>query len=300
MHIFITGATGYIGSAVAAELLRAGHEVTGLTSSDSKVRDLERAGVQPVVGDLGDPGTWRREAARAEGLVHAAFDAGADDPVERDGLAIDGLLSAATEGSAHRAFVYTSGVWVLGNTGDEPVDETWEAAEPLDLVAWRPGHEQTVLDAGRRVTPSVVRPGVVYGERRGLMVRFYRSAEAEGASSYIGDGRNRMALIHRDDNARLYREIVEQAASGIFHAVDGTAITMADVAVEAGRAAGATGEPRSVSLEEARAELGPVADALCLDQVVAAKRSAEVLGWAPRYRSFREGAGPAYREWTGE
>ncbi|MFP3938757.1 MAG: NAD-dependent epimerase/dehydratase family protein [Thermoanaerobaculia bacterium] len=299
MKVFITGGTGYIGSAVAAELLRAGHEVTGLTSSEAKVRDLERAGVQPVVGDLGDPGTWRREAARAEGLVHAAFDYGADDPVERDGLAIDGLLSAATEGNSHRTFVYTSGVWVLGNTGDDPADETWEPAEPLDLVAWRPAHEQAVLDAGRRVTPAVVRPGVVYGERRGLMVRFFQSAENEGASSYIGDGRNRMALIHRDDNARLYREILEKAASGMFHAVDGTPITMAEVAVEAGRAAGAPGEPRSVPLEEARQELGPVADALCLDQVVAARRSAEVLGWAPRYRSFREGAAPAYREWKG-
>lgn len=300
MKIFLTGATGYIGSGVAAELLRAGHEVTGLTSSDAKAQDLERAGVRAVVGDLGDPATWRREAAWAEGLVHTAFDSGADDPVERDGLAIDGLLSAATEGSAHRAFLYTSGVWVLGNTGDGPADETSEPAEPLDLVAWRPAHEQTVLDAGRRVTPSVVRPGVVYGERRGLVVRFFRAAEEEGASTYIGEGRNRMALIHRDDNARLYRQILEQAASGMFHAVDGTPITMADVAVEAGRVAGAAGEPRSIPLEEARAELGPVADALCLDQVVAAKRSAELLGWAPRYRSFREGAGPAYREWTGE
>lgn len=295
MKVFITGATGYIGSGVAAELLRAGHEVTGLTSSDAKVRDLERAGVQPVVGDLGDPGAWRREVARSEGVVHAAFDYGAEDPVELDGLAIDGLLSAATEGSAHRVFVYTSGVWVLGNTGDDPVDETSEPAEPFDLVAWRPEHEQVVLGAGRRVTPSVVRPGVVYGERRGLMVRFFRSAE-EGAATYIGDGRNRMALIHRDDAARLYREVLERAATGVFHAVDGTPVTMADAAVAAGRAAGATEEPRSVPLEEARKELGPVADALCLDQVVAARRSAEVLGWAPRYGSFREGAEPAYRE----
>lgn len=299
MQVFITGATGYIGSGVAAELVRAGHEVTGLTSSDARARDLERAGVRPVVGDLGDPGTWRREACRSEALVHAAFDSGAANPVELDGLAIDGLLSAATDGSSHRAFVYTSGVWVLGDTGDDPLDEKSEPVEPFGMVAWRPEHEQAVLDAGRRVTPAVVRPGVVYGERRGLMVRFFRSAE-EGTPAYYGDGRNRMALIHRDDNARLYREVLERAASGVFHAVDGTPITMADVAVEAGRAAGASGEPRSIPLAEVRAELGPVADALCLDQVVAAKRSAEILGWAPRYRSFREGAGPAYREWKGE
>lgn len=297
MKVFITGATGYIGSAVAAELLRAGHEVWGLTSSDAKVEELERAGVRPVVGELGDAGSWRGAAARADGLVHAAFDYAASDPVELDGLAIDTLLSAAGEGGGHRSFAYTSGVWVLGNTGDRPVDEHSEPGEPFEIVAWRPAHEQAVLGAGRRLAPAVVRPGVVYGERRGLMVRFFQSAEEEGASTYVGDGANRMALVHRDDAARLYREVLERAATGVFHAVDGTPMTMADVAVAAGRAAGASEEPRSVPLPEAREELGPVADALCLDQVVAARRSAEVLGWTPRYASFREGAEPAYREW---
>jgi nucleoside-diphosphate-sugar epimerase len=297
MKVFITGVTGYIGSAVAQELLRAGHEVSGLTSSEGKVAELERSGVRPVVGDLGDPGIWRAEAARAEGLVHTAFDYGADDPVALDGLAVNTLLSAAGEGGGHRAFAYTSGVWVLGNTGDQPVDEETQHGEPFEMVAWRPGHERLALGAGGRVAGSVVRPGVVYGESRGLMIRFFQSAEEQGASSYIGDGRNRMALVHRDDAAGLYREVLERRAAGVFHAVDGAPMPMADVAKAAGRAAGATEEPRSVPVEEARKELGPVADALCLDQVVAARRSREVLGWAPRYGSFAEGAVPAYREW---
>jgi nucleoside-diphosphate-sugar epimerase len=297
MYVFITGVTGYIGSAVADELLRAGHEVSGLTSSEGKVEGLERAGVRPVVGDLGDPGSWRPAAARAEGLVHAAFDYGAADPVALDRLALETLLSAAGEGAGRRSVVYTSGVWVLGNTGDEPMDEDVRLREPFELVAWRPDHERVALGAVGRIAGSVVRPGVVYGERRGLMIRFFESAEEQGASSYIGDGRNRMALVHRQDAARLYREVVEGGADGVFHAVDGAPISMAEVAEAAGRAAGATQEPRSVPLEEARKELGPMADALCLDQVVAARRSREVLGWTPRYGSFVEGAEPAYREW---
>ena len=300
MNVCVPGAPGYIGSAVAAELRRAGHEVAGLTSSEEKVAELERAGVRPVVGDLGDPGSWRPAAARAEGLVHAAFDYGADDPVALDRLAIDTLLSAAGEGAGRRVLAYTSGVWVLGNTGDEPMDEDATPSAPFEIVAWRVAHEQAVLDAagkgGWRVTTTVVRPGVVYGERRGLIIPFFRKAEDEGASTYIGDGTNRMALIYRGDAARLYREVLERSATGVFHAVDGTPMTMADVAKAAGLAAGATEEPRSVPLEEARKELGPVADALCLDQVVAAPRAREVLGWAPRYPSFREGAEPAYRE----
>jgi nucleoside-diphosphate-sugar epimerase len=177
------------------------------------------------------------------------------------------------------------------------VDESSVPDRPFELVTWRPGHERVALGAGGRVAGSIIRPGVVYGERRGLMIRFFESAEEQGASSYIGEGRNRMALVHRDDAARLYREVVEQGADGVFHAVDGAPISMAEVAEAAGRAAGATGEPRSVPLEEARKELGPMADALCLDQVVAAPRAREVLGWRPRFASFREGAEPAFREW---
>lgn len=297
MKVFVTGATGYVGGAVVDALLEGGHEVWGLTSSDAKAAALEERGVHPVVGELGDPGSWRQAAARAEGLVHAAFDYGADDPVALDGLAVDTLLSAAGEGSGSRALAYTSGVWVLGNTGDRPVDESVEPAEPFALVSWRPAHEQAVLKAGGRVSAAVVRPGVLYGGTRGLMIPFFRSAAEAGAATYVGEGRNRMALVYKDDVGSLYRAILEQGAAGVFHAVDGTPMAMVDAARAASEAAGADGETRSVPLEEAREELGPVADALCLDQVVAARRSREVLGWAPRYPSFREGAAPAFREW---
>lgn len=298
MRIFVTGATGYVGSAVVDELLRAGHEVTGLTSSDERAGELEERGVRPAVGDLADPGTWRRAAARADGLVHAGFDYGADDPVAVDAAAIDGLLSAAGEGSGDRAFVYTSGVWVLGDTGDRPVDEGSPLGEPFGMVAWRPAHEEVALGAGGRTAGAVVRPGVVYGGARGLVVPFFETAEEEGAAVYPGDGRNRMALVHRDDAARLYRAVLERRAGGIFHAVDGSPMAMVEVARAASGAAGAGGETRSRGLEEAREEMGPVADALCLDQVVAAPRSRAELGWTPRYASFLEGAGPAYRELT--
>jgi nucleoside-diphosphate-sugar epimerase len=296
MRIFVTGATGTLGSAIVGELLDGGHEVIGLTSSDERAGELDERGVRPVVGDLGDPGTWRDAAARAEGFVHAAFDYGADDPVEADAAAIDAILSAAGEGSGPRVFAYTSGVWVLGETGDRPVDESSPLRDPFPKVAWRPAHEETVLGASGRTSGAVVRPGVVYGGARGLVVPFFETAEAEGAAVYLGDGANRMALVHRDDNARLYRALLERRAGGLFHSVDGSPMAMVDVARAASEAAGAGGEVRSRSLVEAREELGPVADALCLDQVVAAPRSRAELGWTPRYASFREGAAAAWRE----
>jgi len=301
LRVFVTGATGYVGSAVVDALLAGGHEVTGLTSADAKVAGLEAKGVRPVVGGLGDPGSWRGAAARADTLVHAAFDYTADDPVAIDATAVDTLLSAAGEGMGTRTVCYTSGVWVLGETGDREADEAASTQAPFELAAWRPAHERTVLGAagGRRVT-TVIRPGVLYGGSRGLMIPFFQSAMEEGATTYVGEGGNRMALVHQDDVGTLYRAALERGAGGIFHAVDGSPMSQRDVARAASEAAGAGGATRSVPLEEARQELGKLADALCLDQVVSAPRSAELLGWAPRYRSFREGAAVAFREWHGQ
>jgi nucleoside-diphosphate-sugar epimerase len=304
MRVFVTGATGYLGSAIVDALLEGGHEVSGLTSSDDKVAALEAKGVRAAVGGLEDPGSWRRSAVRADAVVHAAFDYGAEDPVALDRLAIDTLLSAAGEGSGSRVLVYTSGVWVLGETGEREADESAATDHPFELTTWRPGHERTVLDAAGkgsgRLVSSVVRPGVLYGGRRGLMIPFFRSAAEEGAATYVGDGQNRMALVHKDDVGRLYRAVLELFAGGVFHAVDGSPMTMLDVARAASEAAGAEGKTRSVPLAEARGQLGKVADALCLDQVVSARRSNELLAWAPHYPSFREGAPAAYREWRGE
>jgi len=298
MKIFVTGATGYLGHAVAAELLGAGHEVAGLTSSDAKVEQLERAGISPVVGDIGDPGSYRAAAARAEASIHCAVEY-SEESVDKDAAAIDTLLSAAGEGRMPRPVVYTSGVWVLGETGDMPADETSATDVPAAAVAWRPGHEQEVLGGGRSVIPAVIRPGVIYGGKRGLMGRFFATAEEDGAAIYYGEGRGRMALVYLEDAARVYRMVVEKEAAGVFHAVDGTPVPMIEVARRASEAAGAGGAVRSAPVDVLRAELGPAADALMLDQVVSARRSEEELGWVPEQGSFGDGVHLAYREWKG-
>jgi len=298
MKIFVTGATGYLGHAVATELLDAGHEVVGLTSSDAKVEQLERAGVVPAVGDIGDPGSYRQAAVGAEASIHCAVEY-SEESVDKDAAAIETLLSAAGEGRVARSVVYTSGVWVLGETGDMPADETSATDVPAAAVAWRPGHEQAVLRGGRGAVPSVIRPGVIYGGRRGLMGRFFAAAEEDGAAVYYGEGRGRMALVYLGDAARIYRLVVEKGAAGVFHAVDGTPVPMVEVARRASEAAGAGGAVRSVPVDELRAELGPAADALMLDQVVSARRSEEELGWMPEQESYQDGVTLAYREWKG-
>lgn len=295
MRIFMTGATGYVGSAVADALAAAGHDVTALNRSPGKDEGLRGRGHAPFRGDLTDPGGWREEAARHDALVHCAFEYGA--PSDADAEAVAALLGAARDG-APEVVVYTSGCWVLGETGEEPADETAPVDRPAEVVAWRPAHERRVLEeTGDGVAGAVVRPGMVYGGHSSLTGKLcFGPAAEEGAARCVGDGENRWSMVYRGDLARLYVLLVESRARGVFHGVDGTPLPAARVARAASRAAGAGGDVRHLPLEEAREMLGPVADALSLDQRLAARRSREA-GWSPVRTSFVEAAEMAYREW---
>ena len=127
---------------------------------------------------------------------------------------------------------------------------------------------------------------------------FFESAAREGAARYMGDGRNRWSLVHREDLARLYLLVAEKRAGGIFHGVDGRPLPMAEVARAASAPAGA-GDVRPVPLEEAREELGAMADALLLDQALIGRRSAEI-GWQPSRRDFVPAAPEPFDEWSRE
>ncbi|HWP34947.1 MAG TPA: NAD-dependent epimerase/dehydratase family protein, partial [Thermodesulfobacteriota bacterium] len=211
--------------------------------------------------------------------------------------AVEALLNAARASGRPRVVVYTSGVWVLGHTGDRPADETAPTDRPASLVAWRPGHERLVLEAATdALATAVIRPGLVYGGTRGLVSELFASAVRTGAARYVGDGRNRWSLVHRADLAQLYRLVLERGGRGVFHGVDGVPVRVADAARAASEAAGRGGATQSQAVEEARRELGPLVEGLLLDQVVVARRSAE-LGWQPTRRSFLESAAAAYAEW---
>jgi nucleoside-diphosphate-sugar epimerase len=296
MRIFLTGATGYIGQAVVRELVTAGHEVTGLVRNEEKAEVLKGLGGQAAIGNLKEPGTYREIATDHDALIHTAFEYSAET-VDTDRKAIGTLIAAAVGAAKVQVLVYTSGIWVLGTTGDTPTFENATTEHPAAVVAWRPAHEKMVLAAANdHLATAVVRPGMVYGGRGGIIGSYFDSAEKHGASQYLGNGRNRIPLIHVDDLARFYRAVVEHRGRGIFHAVDGNAIQLADVARAASEAAGKDGETRSLPLDEARRKMGPIVDALILDQVIESGRNVEI-GWQPRHESFLASAATAYGEW---
>src|SRR6266700_3702383 len=170
MQVFVTGATGYIGFAVSAALRRAGYRVRGLARSETKARRLAQHEIEPVIGDLADPKTYLDVASECALLVHTGFDYSANG-VAKDRTAIDTLLEAGRRGAKPKTFIFTSGAWVYGDTSDRMVDET-TPPKPAKLVAWRPAHEQMVLQAAG-VRGLVIRPGDVYGGSGGLTGQWF-------------------------------------------------------------------------------------------------------------------------------
>lgn len=293
MRIFVTGATGYVGSAVVRELVSRDHRVTGLTRLAEKTSYLTDLGADPVVGDLRDADSYADAVMTADALIHVAAEH-SDSRVDVDRRAVERLLTAAEDGPA-RIVVYTSGCFVLGETS-EPAHEDASTDGAPDLVAWRPAHEDRVLEAATdRLATSVIRPGMVYGGKAGSFARFFATAEREGAAEFVGDGANRWSPVYRGDVARLYRIVVEEAGRGIFHCAE-PAERVGDLAVAASRAAGAGGATRRLRVEAAREEMGAFADALTMDQVVGCRR-AHAFGWEPGHPPFIESAEDVYREW---
>lgn len=295
MRIFVTGATGYIGGAAARALRRAGHDVAGLCRSDEKGRELARAEIRPVRGDMSRPDTYGAALAECSVLVHCAVDY-ASGTVAPDRAVVDAFVAAAAKGAQPKTLVYTSGVWVLGHTGCRAVDET-EPLQPLAQVAWRPAHEQLILGAsGAR--SLVIRPGCVYGGTGGLTAEWFAAARDEGAVTVIGDGTNRWAMVHVDDLADAYVRAVESPLAGeVFNVTDRSRATLNEMAEAAARVAGCPGSVKHVPLAEAAKEMGPYAECLAVDQHVDSRKAVRLLGWQPRHGGFVDGVDLFYEAW---
>jgi nucleoside-diphosphate-sugar epimerase len=286
MRIFLTGATGYVGSAVLDACVRAGHQVTGLVRDPEKAERVSRRGGHGIVGDLSKPASYVAAADSSDAILHTAADRSARrQAIDRQ--AIDTLLAAAGRRAAagqQTTLVYTSGVWVLGDTQGRATEAT--AVNPPALVAWRPDHERLVLDSAREgvIRTAVIRPGIVYGGARGIIADLLKDA-ANGLVRVIGEGRNHWPCVYDRDLADLYLRVATHAdAAGIFHANDEADERVADIIESIARHAKMRPDVRHVPIEEARAKMGPYADALALDQIVGSPR-ARALGWTPTLRS---------------
>ncbi len=278
MKILLIGATGYIGSAVADALERADHDLTGIAHAARDRALLEARRIEAIGGDIAAPAELAGMVAsrKPDAVVWTATTNRADIDAPAVAAVLERLAGTGT------AFVYTSGAWVHGETGDAVIDED-SPLNPAALVAWRVAVERRVIETPG-IRSIVIRPGIVYGRGGGVPAMLTASARTEGAARFVGTGRNRWSLVFLDDLADLYRRAVEAAPpETILLAVASSASTVLDVARAASEGAGAEGRTIAWSLEAARNELGQFADALVLDQArLSARRAERVLGWTAR------------------
>lgn len=268
MKILLTGATGYIGSAVLAALRSRGHDVVAPVRSARSREAVTLAGADGRVGDLTDADWLGAQLAEVDGAIHAAAP---DDgsAAEFDARIVD-AVTAAFAGST-RPYVHTGGIWTWGS-GAELRDG--DAPNPPALTAWRPGIEDRVLSSG--LTASVLAPGVVYGHGRGLAT-LLTARDDDGRARLVGDGTQHWTTVHVDDLAELYVRVLEAGRPlGRVLGVSGVNPTVREIA-EAASAAEIVAE----TADESRARLGETfADALLLDQR-AIGLTARELGWTP-------------------
>jgi len=277
MRIFVTGGSGYIGRAVVAELLRRGHHVAALARSDAAAATVRALGAQAVHGGLDSLDVIELAAREHDATVHIAAPV-PPDGVAREAQVLDVLLRVAPD---DHVLVYTSGAWVYGDRGDAVVDED-APLKPIQIVAWRPAHEERVLAARERgIRAVVIRPTVVYGDGGGIVGGLVKSAQP-GPVKVVGSGANRWATVRVDALAELYAAAVEQsAANGIYNGVAGAAVPYVEIARAASRAGGGDGSIEHLTYENAQAAMGGFAEALAMDLQVSGEKARRELGWNP-------------------
>ena len=286
MRVFLTGANGWVGSAIARDLLDAGYSVVGLVRSKQKGEALAAAGVTPLVGSLRDLDLIRAGVGDADGIIHTAFGLDISKIVEladedREAIETFGEVFAGSD----RPIVVTSGVGLL------PRGETFreDSPSPPVMPAFPRASEQTAFAlAERGLRASVVRlPRSTHGvgERHGFVPMLAAVAREKGVSAYVGEGQNLWPSVHRLDAARVFRLALERGAQDeAFHAIAEEGVPFRLIAEAIGRQVGVPA--RSLTSEEAEAHFGGLAMWVAGNGPASSERTRAILGWEPRERDL--------------
>jgi nucleoside-diphosphate-sugar epimerase len=284
MRVFVTGATGFVGTAVVQELMQAGHEVLGLARSDAGAQSLAAAGAKVHRGDLEDLDSLRSGAAASDGVIHLAFIhdfSKFKEICETDRSAIEALGDALA--GSNRPLVITSGTG-MGNTvpGQPATEDNFNALHPNPRSA---SELAGVSVAKRGVNVSVVRlPQVHDRDKQGLVTYSIALAREKGVSAYIGDGLNRWPAVHRLDAALVYRLALEKGTAGArYHAVAEEGITARAIAEAIGR--GLKIPAVSKSAAGASVHFGWLGMFAGMDMPASSVLTQQRLGWRPTQKA---------------
>jgi nucleoside-diphosphate-sugar epimerase len=279
MRVFVTGATGFIGSALVPELIKAGHQVLGLARSDAGAKSLAATGARVHRGDLGELEGLRSGAAAADAVIHLAFIhdfSKFQENCEIDKRAIETLGSVLA--GSDRPLIATGGIppWTPGRLMTE--DSKAPAHSPMPRVS----EETALAQISQGVNAAVMRlPQVHDTVKQGLVTYLIAIAREKGVSAYVGEGLNRWPAAHVSDVARLYRLALEQHETGArYHAVGEEGVPLRDIAAAIGR--GLKVPVRAISAEQAAAHFGPFFGFFAgIDLPASSASTQKRLGWRP-------------------
>jgi nucleoside-diphosphate-sugar epimerase len=281
MRIFVTGATGFIGSLVVKELIAGGHQVIGVCRSDDKAQALAAAGAEVYRGSIDDPDSLKDGAARSDGVIHLAFNHDfskflANCETDRGVIKALGSVLAGSD----RPLIVTSGTAIAKVAPGEVANEDAPAIAATDFP--RAASEETTakLAAGGLNTSVVRLPQVHDPERQGLITWWIALAREKGVFAYVGEGRNRWAAAHVSDVARLYRLAIEKSERGaVYNAVGEEGVPARDIAETIGRRLKLP--VKSITPDEAGGYFGWLAHLAARDMPASSELTQKKLGWRP-------------------
>jgi len=284
MKILVLGGTGSIGSAVVELLLKKNHQVLALGRTPEALDSLRRVGATAVAGDLREPSAWISCCDQVDGVVHAAA-AWGDQMAEFDRRAVEAILQRLQMSELEKAFVYTGGCWLYGETGDVVATES-SKFKPLESFAWSIDTIDKVLSTNN-IRGMVIHPAMVYDRDGGVFEHIFEDVKQLGYVRVVKGEGVRWPLIHRADLAELYLLMLEKGEHGdSFNAATNHGVAIGKLTRTIARRLGVSSTPIACDIETAKREMGSWAEGYAIDQQMSGDKARSLLGWKPKYEDI--------------
>lgn len=283
MHVFVTGATGFIGQAVVQELLDAGHSVVGLARSDASAAALKSKGVDVIQGSLEDLESVKKGASESDGIINFAFNHDFTKFAENAKVEYAAIMAMGDIlAGSNRPMVLASGTMMLPKGKLVTEESRPDLDSPVNVRASTERSVDTLASRGVRATAVRLSPTVHGDNDHGFIYMFRQMARAKGESIYVGEGLNRWPAVHRLDAARLFRLALEKGVAGArYHGVAEEGVVMKEIAEAIGKSAGIPTSSKTFEQAAAHFDGGFMGHVIGADNPASSKKTQQQLGWTP-------------------
>ncbi len=280
-HVLILGATGFIGSAVATELVNRGHHVTGLARSEDSAQKLTATGINVLKGDIREPEVWLDRVEDFDAVIQTAI-TWSDDMAEVDEHLIRSLINVLTSCQQEKTLIYTGGCWAYGNTGSIPATEN-SSYDPTPEFSWMVDLAKEV-GSEKNLRWMMIHPAMVYEGGAGVLDRMIDDAKSSRRIRIVGDKQTCWTMVHRQDIASLYALALEHGQTGYHYNGAGIeTINLSLIASALAKKFNIPDQPEYLTVEQAIPQWGNLARGYRLSQAMSSGKAIAQLGWRPKH-----------------